>query len=163
MVKTFESALGNLLEALRFTADRYGPHLHPDGLPMLAHLIEVLGVLWHVVEVRNQHVLLAGLLFRMPGDGVATEAELRGVFGEQATSYVQRASDLSTLQPQALQRLRFSADQRSLEAARQIRLAEVAVCLRRRPTEYIFPPEVHVLRSTVPALDAYFRSLEQPS
>jgi len=161
VANSFESALGNLLEALRFVGDRYGDTSHADGLPMQAHLIEVVGVLWHVAEVRDQQVLLAGLVFRMEADGVASLAELREVFGERVATYAQQADDLPALQPLPWQRLRFTAEQRTLTAARQIRLAEAAVCLRRRPATYALPDQLESFRPSLPQLDAYLKRLRQ--
>ncbi len=161
MANTFESALGNLLEALRFVGDCYGERSHPDGLPMQAHLIEVVGVLWHVAEVRDQQVLLAGLVFRMEADGVASPAELRQVFGERVATYAQRAGDLSGLQASPLQRLRFKSEQHTLTAARGIRLAEAAVCFRRCPDTYLLPETLESFRASLPQLDAYLKRLRQ--
>lgn len=161
MANTFESGLGNLLEALRFAGDRYGGRLHPDGLPMLAHLIEVVGVLWHVAEVRDQRVLLAGLVFRMEEDGVVSPPELTQVFGEQVATFARQAADLPALQPQPLQRLRFKSEQRTLAVARQIRLADAAVCLRRRPDAYALPRALESFRPSLPKLDAYLKRLRQ--
>jgi (p)ppGpp synthase/HD superfamily hydrolase len=152
-------ALGNLLEGLRFVGDRYGAQLHPNGSLMLTHLIEVAGLLWHVAEVREQQVLLAGLTFRMMSDGVSSEAELQQIFGAKVWQYVAESQDLAALQPQPMQRLRLADEQARRQAACQIRLAEGAVCLRRHPTQYQLPAELAALRGAVPALDAYLDQL----
>lgn len=158
---SYESTLGNLLEGLRFVGDHYGLRAHPDGVSMVAHLTEVVNILWHVGQVRDQFVLLSGLLFRMPADGVCGVSALQPVFGERIAGYVSQAHDLAALQPRPMQRLRPAKEEERLKAARQIRLAEGIVCLRRRPDHYQLPAELASLRSSLPEMDAYLRQLKK--
>ena len=141
MPQSFESALGNLLEALRLVADRYQDRRHEDGMPMISHLIDVLGILWHVAEVREQKVLLAALLYRVERDGVMTAAEIEQVMGGEVQRYVQPLQRPADLKPRPLQRLIPRQERHALEAARQISLAAAAARLQRARQEQRYRAE----------------------
>jgi guanosine-3',5'-bis(diphosphate) 3'-pyrophosphohydrolase len=93
---------GKLLEALAFAVDRHRFHRRKDRRlsPYVHHLIDVLNLLWQIGGIREENLLIAGILHDVIEDTNTTPEEIKEKFGAQVLAYVLEVSD-DKAQPQA--------------------------------------------------------------
>lgn len=148
--------MGNILETLRLVANHYRDRLHPDGMPMLTFLVDLVSVLWHVGEVRDQRILAAGLLHRIVADGLIEEQELEAIVGPELMGIIGQVGSPEALAPADFQRLQGAKTRQRTDGARKICMA-IAIARARQAHQMDQPPsaafKVEILAMIEPFAD----------
>ena len=115
-----------LISGLQFAAEKHRHHRRKDRhlSPYINHLIEVLYLLWFKAEVRDQDILLAGLLHDTIEDTETKAHELDKKFGEKVRSLVESVSDDKSLPKAERKRLQIEHAPHLPEGSKLIKLAD---------------------------------------
>lgn len=98
-LESHEVALGladpALVEGIYFAAEKHRGQCRKNAAktPYIVHPIGVAELLWHVGEVRDRDVLLAGILHDVLEDTHATEDEIGALFGNRVLSIVKEVTN----------------------------------------------------------------------
>ena len=117
---------GKLLEALAFAVDRHRFHRRKDRRlsPYVHHLIDVLNLLWQIGGIREEDLLIAGVLHDVIEDTNTTPEEIEATFGAKVLAYVLEVSDDKS-QPQAMRkRLQVLTARSKSVGAKHLQLAD---------------------------------------
>ena len=168
----FSETTGQLLEAIRFSAEKHRNQRRKDRdqTPYINHPIEVTQLLWEVGGVRDIDVLLAAVLHDTVEDTETRPEEISARFGEKVLSFVMEVTDDKSLPKSERKRLQIvNAPQKSF-GAKLIKLADKSCNVRNlismppedwsleRRREYLLWTEQVVagLRGTNAALEEYY-------
>jgi guanosine-3',5'-bis(diphosphate) 3'-pyrophosphohydrolase len=168
----FSENTGQLLEAIRFAADKHRNQRRKDSerSPYINHPIEVMQLLWEVGSVRDVDVLLAAILHDTVEDTETRPEEISDRFGEKVLSFVMEVTDDKNLPKDERKRLQIVNAPHKSYGAKLIKLADKACNVRnlvtmppkdwslKRRQEYLLWTEKVVvgLRGTSAALEAYY-------
>jgi len=168
----FSENTGQLLEALRFSAEKHRNQRRKDNekSPYINHPIEVTQLLWEVGGVRDVDVLLAAILHDTVEDTETRPEEISGRFGENVLSLVMEVTDDKSLPKQERKRLQIEHALHKSDGAKLIKLADKSCNVRNlvtmppadwsleRRQEYLLWSEKVVagLRGTNAALEEYY-------
>jgi guanosine-3',5'-bis(diphosphate) 3'-pyrophosphohydrolase len=168
----FSETTGQLLEAIRFSAEKHRNQRRKDRdqSPYINHPIEVTQLLWEVGGVRDIDVLLAAVLHDTVEDTDTLPEEIRDRFGEQVLSFVMEVTDDKNLPKARRKRLQIETAANKSYGAKLIKLADKSCNVRNlvtmppkdwsleRRQEYLLWTEKVVagLRGTNVALEAYY-------
>ena len=168
----FSENTGQLLEAIRFAADKHRNQRRKDSehSPYINHPIEVMQLLWEVGGVRDADVLLAAVLHDTVEDTETRPEEISDRFGEKVLSFVMEVTDDKSLPKDERKRLQIVNAPHKSYGAKLIKLADKACNVRNlvtmppndwsleRRQEYLLWGEKVVagLRGTNAALEEYY-------
>ena len=168
----FSENTGQLLEAIRFAADKHRNQRRKDSerSPYINHPIEVAQLLWEVGGVRDVEVLLAAILHDTVEDTDTRPEEISGRFGEKVRSFVMEVTDDKNLPKGERKLLQIVNAPHKSYGAKLIKLADKACNVRNlvtmppknwsleRRQEYLLWGEKVVagLRGTNAALEEYY-------
>lgn len=168
----FSETTGQLLEAIRFSAEKHRNQRRKDSeqSPYINHPIEVTQLLWEVGKVRDRDVLLAAVLHDTVEDTDTRPDEISERFGEQVLSFVMEVTDDKSLPKKERKRLQVEHAPHISFGAKLIKLADKACNVRnlvtmppknwslKRRQEYLLWTEKVVvgLRGTNAALEEYY-------
>ena len=168
----FSENTGQLLEAVRFAADKHRNQRRKDSerSPYINHPIEVVQLLWDVGSVRDVDVLLAAILHDTVEDTNTCPEEISDRFGEGVLSLVLEVTDDKNLPKEERKRLQIVNAPHKSYGAKLIKLADKACNVRNlvtmppkdwsleRRQEYLLWGEKVVagLRGTNAALEEYY-------
>ena len=168
----FSETTGQLLEAIRFSAEKHRNQRRKDSeqSPYINHPIEVTQLLWEVGGVRDVDVLLAAILHDTVEDTDTRPDEISERFGEQVLSFVMEVTDDKSLPKAKRKRLQIETAANKSYGAKLIKLADKSCNVRnlvtmppkdwplKRRQEYLLWTEKVVarLRDTNAALEEYY-------
>ena len=168
----FSENTGQLLEALRFSAEKHRNQRRKDNAksPYINHPIEVTQLLWDVGGVRDVDVLVAAILHDTIEDTETRPEEISDRFGENVLSLVMEVTDDKSLPKQERKRLQIEHAPHKSYGAKLIKLADKSCNVRnlvtmppadwplKRRQEYLLWTEKVVagLRGTNVALEDYY-------
>ena len=168
----FSENTGQLLEALRFSAEKHRNQRRKDNAksPYINHPIEVTQLLWDVGGVRDVDVLVAAILHDTVEDTGTRPEEISDRFGEDVLSLVLEVTDDKSLPKQERKRLQIETASHKSHGAKLIKLADKSCNVRnlvtmppedwplKRRQEYLLWTEKVVagLRGTNAALEEYY-------
>jgi GTP diphosphokinase / guanosine-3',5'-bis(diphosphate) 3'-diphosphatase len=168
----FSENAGQLLEAIRFSADKHRDQRRRDSAksPYINHPIEVVQLLWEVGGVRDSDVLLAAILHDTVEDTDTRPEEISARFGKEVLSLVMEVTDDKSLPKAKRKRLQIETAPHKSYGAKLIKLADKSCNVRNlvtmppedwsleRRQEYLLWTEKVVagLRGTNAALEEYY-------
>lgn len=116
----------SVIDALSFAADKHRHQRRKDRhlSPYINHLIEVLRLLWHVGGVREEAVLVAGLLHDTVEDTDTSFREISNHFGEDVKALVAAVTDDKSLEKAARKQLQIEHAPTLSVGAKLIKLAD---------------------------------------
>ena len=168
----FSENTGQLLEAIRFAADKHRNQRRRDSAksPYINHPIEVAELLWKIGGVRDTNVLLAAILHDTVEDTDTRPEELSDRFGEEVRSLVMEVTDDKSLPKAKRKSLQIETAPYKSYGAKLIKLADKSCNVRNlismppedwsleRRREYLLWTEQVVagLRGTNAALEEYY-------
>jgi len=165
----------SVIKALRFASEKHRHQRRKDRhlSPYINHLIEVLHLLWETGGIREEPILVAGLLHDTLEDTATVPAEIERLFGGEVRKLVEAVTDDKSL-PKAERKRRQVEKAASIPpGARVIKLADKCANLKdliyfppadwpdSRRREYVaWANEViNQIRDTNAPLEAYFDQL----
>ncbi len=164
-----------IISALRFAAEKHRHQRRKDRhlSPYINHLIEVLHLLWFKGEVRDAHVLIAGLLHDTIEDTQTSPHELEKNFGLEVRQLVEEVTDDKSRPKAERKRQQIERAPQLSPGAKLVKLADKCANLSdltyhppsewseaRREDYLAWAQEVVAgLRGTHAALEAHFDSL----
>ena len=88
-----------IIDAMHFAAEKHRHQRRKDRhlSPYINHLIEVLHLLWHIGGVREETILVAGLLHDIIEDTNTSAREIERQFGAEVRAMVEAVTDDKTL------------------------------------------------------------------
>jgi GTP diphosphokinase / guanosine-3',5'-bis(diphosphate) 3'-diphosphatase len=117
--------LAFLLRAIKFASEKHRNQTRKDGsTPYINHPIEVMEILASLGRVDDVDVLAAAVLHDTIEDTGTTAEELRTVFGDKVTFFVQECTDDKSLPKADRKRLQEEHAPRLSEGAKQIKMAD---------------------------------------
>lgn len=168
----FSENTGQLLEAIRFAADKHRDQRRKDRdhSPYINHPIEVTQLLWEVGGVRDADVLVAAVLHDTVEDTETRPEEISSRFGEKVLSLVMEVTDDKDLPKGERKRLQIEHAPHISFGAKLIKLSDKSCNIRnmitmppadwplKRRQEYLLWSEKVVagLRGTNAALEEYY-------
>lgn len=168
----FAEPTGQLIRALRFSADRHRNQRRKDNAhsPYINHPIEVMQLLWDVGGVRDASVLLAAVLHDTIEDTHTRPQEIRELFGKEVLSLVLEVTDDKSLLKADRKRLQIETAPHKSVGAKLVKLADKCCNVRdlvamppenwslEQRREYLLWTEQVVagLRGTNAALEEYY-------
>lgn len=119
-------AAGAILSAALFAAGKHGSQRRKgaDASPYINHPLAVADLLARVGGVEETDILVAALLHDTLEDTGATSDEIRGLFGESATSMVQELTDDKSLDRETRKRLQVESAPHKSRGAKLVKLAD---------------------------------------
>jgi len=166
--------IAKIFEAASFAADKHKDQTRKgNGQPYINHPLEVANLLAQVGCIKDNDVLIAGLLHDTVEDSDVTFDEVEEKFGARVAGFVRELTDDKSLPKAERKRLQVEHAPHMSHEAKQIKLADkisnvrdVADCppagwSTERRREYVAWGEKVVagLRGANPALEAHFDSL----
>jgi (p)ppGpp synthase/HD superfamily hydrolase len=115
-----------IIRAISFASIKHEQQRRKGGrhIPYINHPIEVVRLLWEVGKVREEDVLLAGILHDTIEDTHTTPEELEEAFGKNVRELVQEVSDDKSLSKAERKRLQIIHAPHKSDGAKQIKLAD---------------------------------------
>ena len=168
------SDIAKILEAANFAADKHKDQTRKgNGQPYINHPLEVANLLAQVGGVKDDDMIIAGLLHDTVEDSDVTFDDVEKKFGPRVAGFVRELTDDKSLPKAERKRLQVEHAPHMSHEAKQIKLADkisnvrdVADCpptgwSTERRREYVEWGEKVVagLRGANPALEAHFDSL----